>query len=65
MKGFVLDNYLEPEKILLDVKTEKEEGDEFFVTFQTFRFILLENNHIRIFKCNMIFYLIPLQMNKA
>ena len=33
MKGFVLDNYLEPEKIPLDVKTEKEEEDEFFVTF--------------------------------
>ena len=30
MKGFVLDNYLEPEKMPLDVKTEKEEEDEFF-----------------------------------
>ena len=32
MKGFVLDNYLQPEKIPLAVKTE-EEKDEFFVTF--------------------------------
>ena len=27
MKGFVLDNYPEPEKILLDIKTEEEEED--------------------------------------
>ena len=27
---FVLDNYLEPEKIPFDVKTEEEEEDEFF-----------------------------------
>ena len=33
MKSFVLDNYLEPEKIPLDVKTEEEKEDEFFVTF--------------------------------
>ena len=33
IKGFLLDNYLEPEKISLDVKAEEEEGDEFFVTF--------------------------------
>ena len=33
IKGYVLDNYLEPEKIPLDVKTEEEEEDEFFVTF--------------------------------
>ena len=33
MKGFVLDNYLEPEKIPLNVKTEEEKEDEFFVTF--------------------------------
>ena len=26
----MLDNYLEPEKIPLDVKTEEEEEDEFF-----------------------------------
>ena len=32
MKSFVLDIYLEPEKIPLDVKKEEEE-DEFFVTF--------------------------------
>ena len=29
----MLDNYLEPEKIPLDVKTEEEKEDEFFVTF--------------------------------
>ena len=34
MKGFVLDNCLEPEKIPLDTKTEEEEEDEFFVTFR-------------------------------
>ena len=32
MKNLVLVNYLETEKILLDVKTEEEE-DEFFLTF--------------------------------
>ena len=32
MKGFVIDNNLEPEKLPLDVNTEEEE-DEFFVTF--------------------------------
>ena len=32
MKGFVLGNYLEPEKIPFDVNTEEEE-DEFLVTF--------------------------------
>ena len=65
MKSFVFDIYLEPEKISLDVKKEEEEEDEFFVTFQTFRLISLENNHRRIFKCNTIFYLNPHQMNKA
>ena len=33
MKGFPLNNYLEPEKTLLDVKTDEEQKDEFFVTF--------------------------------
>ena len=33
MKGSVLDNYLKAEKILLDVKTEEDEDNEFFVTF--------------------------------
>ena len=33
MKGFVLGNYLEPEKIPFDVNTEEEEEDEFLVTF--------------------------------
>ena len=33
MESFVLDIYLEPEKIPLDVKKEEEEEDEFFVTF--------------------------------
>ena len=55
MKSFVLDNYLEPGEIPLDVKTEDEKEDEFFVTFQTFRLISQENNQIRIFKCNTIF----------
>lgn len=64
MKGFVLDNYLEPEKIQLDVKTE-EKKDEFFVIFQIFSLISPGNNHIRVFKCNTIFYLNPLQMIKA
>ena len=32
MKSFGFDDYLEPEKISLDVKTEEEE-EEFFVTF--------------------------------
>ena len=32
MKGFVIDNNLEPEKLPSDVKREEEE-DEFFVTF--------------------------------
>lgn len=54
MKGFVLDNYLEPEKILLDVNTEKGEEDELVVNFYIFRFISPENNRIRIFKCNTL-----------
>ena len=33
MKGFVLDNYLEPENIPLDGKTGEEEEDQLFVTF--------------------------------
>ena len=33
MKGFVAGNYLKPEKIQLDVKTEEKEEDKFFVTF--------------------------------
>ena len=33
MKGFVLENYLEPEKIPLDIKVEEDEEDDFFVTF--------------------------------
>ena len=37
MKSFGFDDYLEPEKISLDVKTEEEE-EEFFVTFQFFFF---------------------------
>ena len=32
MKGFVLHNFLEPEKIPVDVKREEEEND-LFVTF--------------------------------
>ena len=32
IKDFVLDNYLKPEKILLDKKTEEE--DEFFLLFK-------------------------------
>ena len=46
MKGFVLHNYLEPEKIPLDVKREEEEENDLFVTFQIFRLISLENNQI-------------------
>ena len=65
MKSSVLDSYLEPEKISLDVKAEEEEEDEFSVNFQNFRLISLENNYIRIFKCDTIFYLNPLYMNKA
>ena len=57
VKSFVLDNYLKSEKIMLDVKTEGEEEDEFFVTFQIFKLFSLENNYIRVFKCNTIFYL--------
>ena len=34
MKSFVHDNYIQPEKILLDVKAEEKEEDEFFVTFR-------------------------------
>ena len=45
MTGFLLDNHLELEKIPLDVKTEEE--DEVFVTFEIFRLILLEYNHLR------------------
>ena len=30
MKGFVLDNYVEPERIPLDIKVEEDEEDEFF-----------------------------------
>ena len=63
MKGFVLDNYLESKKIPLAVKTEEGEEDDFFVTFQIFRLILVENNHIRVFKCN--FYSESLQINKT
>jgi len=33
MKGFVLENYLEPGKIPLDLKVEEDEEDEFFVSF--------------------------------
>ena len=33
MKGFVVHNYLEPEKIPLDVKREEEEENDLFVTF--------------------------------
>ena len=33
MKSSVLDSYLEPEKISLDVKAEEEEEDEFSVNF--------------------------------
>ena len=35
MKLFVLENYLKPEKFLLDVKIEEE--DELFVAFKIFR----------------------------
>ena len=35
MKFFVLENYLKPEKFLLDVKIEVE--DELFVAFTIFR----------------------------
>ena len=59
MKGFVLDNYLEPEKTPLDVKTE-EKKDEFFVIFLIFSLISPENNQISVFKCKPIFYLNPL-----
>ena len=54
IKGFVFDNYLEPEK-MLKVKAEEEEEDEFFTTFFIFRLISLQNNQIRIFKCNIVF----------
>ena len=55
IKGFVFDNYLEPEKMLQKVKAEEEEEDEFFTTFFIFRLISLQNNQIRIFKCNIVF----------
>ena len=60
MKGFLFDNYHEPEKIPFDVLTEEDEEDEFIATFQIFRLISLENIHFRIFKCNTVFYLYPL-----
>ena len=31
MKGFVLDNYVELEKIPLGIKVEEDEEDEFFM----------------------------------
>ena len=63
MKGFVLDNYLDPEEIPLDVKREEEEVEEFFLTsviLSIFGLISPENKHLRIFKCNTIVSLNPL-----
>ena len=62
MKVFVLDNYLDPEKILWDIKTEVKDEDKFLKAFWIFRLISLENNHIRIFKCDTISYLNPLSL---
>ena len=46
MTGFLLDNHLELEKIPLDVTVKTEEEDEVFVTFEIFRLISLEYNHL-------------------
>ena len=48
MTGFLLDNHLELEKIPLDitVTVKTEEEDEVFVTFEIFRLISPEYNHL-------------------
>ena len=61
MKGFMVLCLIKSRQNPVGCKDRRRRGrDKFFVTFQVFRLISLENNHIRIFKCNTIFNLDPL-----